>query len=217
MPAPSPIINDDSDSDSDECRRLREQIEAMTQEMRHRLRNAYAVSAALASASGREEPEHREFADGLAQRFNSMSVAQSMLLDGGVRHTLRELVCRVADTFDPERRRFTLGELPDRELGEQQARLAALVLGELATNSLKHGALGHGRSADIDASEQESALVLTWEEELDAAQGPPAGSSGGNGSGHALMTRMARAHGGSFVAEWKPGRLVVRLTMPIDA
>jgi two-component sensor histidine kinase len=208
-------ITMDADSDREECRRLRAQIETMNQEMRHRLRNAYAVSAAVASASGREEPEHREFAEGLAQRFNSLSLAQSMLLETGARHTLSELVRRIVESFDPERQRLSVGELCDRDLGEQQVRLAALVLGELATNSIKHGALKHGRPVRLDAVERDQALVVTWTEDLGRAAGQP--GANGQAGGLALMARMARAHGGTFHTEWEPERLVACLNVPITA
>ncbi|MET0179403.1 MAG: PAS domain-containing protein [Novosphingobium sp.] len=200
--------------DVSDRQRTLESNETLAHEMRHRLRNAFAVSGAIALASAREEPEHRAFAETLAQRYTSLSLAQSKLLDGSDGQTLRELAQHIAEGFDRDRGLVRAGDLPDLTLGEQQSRLVALVLGELCTNSLKHGALRAGTPVDITASLDDGTLTLAWSEALSRDEtGPPADRQRG-GSGYGLMERMARAHSGTFAVTLGADRLDALLTMP---
>lgn len=50
-------------------------LETMALEMRHRLRNAFAVSGAIAMVSGRVAPEHADFANELADRYSALAIA----------------------------------------------------------------------------------------------------------------------------------------------
>lgn len=197
--------------DVTERRSARESIETMALEMRHRLRNAFAVSGAIALASGREEPAHGAFAQRLAQRYGSLSMVQSALFDDHAEHTLEHLVRRIAEGFNGERGLIEVGEIPALALDEQRARLVALVLGELATNSVKHGALKAGLPVRIEAALSAGSLALEWSEDV------PHGATGGDGSGsgHGLMQRMARAHGGSLEVDWRAGGLDARLEVPV--
>ena len=192
-------------------RQALDSMETMAFEMRHRLRNAYAVSGAIALASGREEPEHAEFSSGLAQRLNSLSAVQSSLMDPSGGERLADLVGRIVAGFDGVSGLVAAEGLPEVELGDREVRLLALVLGELATNSLKHGALKAGLPVRVGGKLVEGRLAIDWSEAFAVQTNP----SPGEGSGHRLMERMARAHGGSFAVEIESGALVARLEMPV--
>jgi PAS domain S-box-containing protein len=191
----------------------RESLETMAQEMRHRLRNAYAVSGSIALASGREDSAHEPFAAELAQRLHSLSLVQSSLIDPAEGARLPEVVERIVDAFDANHL-VAVSDLPDVLLGEQAVRLLALVLSELATNSLKHGALGEGCSVELAASSEQGELRVVWRESVARGSGPQVGP--GEGSGHRLMQRMARAHGGRFEVDFSPDRIEARLQMPVE-
>ena len=190
-----------------------ESVETMALEMRHRLRNAYAVSGAIALASGREDSVHEQFAAELAQRLNILSLVQSSLVEPAEGARLAEVVERIVGAFDGNGLVAT-GELPDIALGEQAVRLLALVLGELATNSFKHGGLREGRGVKLTGSCNDGRLAMVWREDMAGGSQPPAGN--GEGTGHRLMQRMARAHGGSFEVDFAADRLEARLEMPIE-
>ena len=143
-----------------------ESLHTMAHEMRHRLRNAYAVSGAIALASGREDVGHGEFAEALAQRLNSLSAVQGSLIDPGEREQLPALVARIALSYDRDGTLIRCGDLPAVDLGEQAVRLLALVLGELATNSIKHGALRDARPVSVSAEQHDGVLKLDWREPL---------------------------------------------------
>ena len=189
-----------------------ESLHTMAHEMRHRLRNAYAVSGAIALASGREDAAHGEFAEALAQRLNSMSAVQGSLIDPGEGELLPALVTRLAQGYDPDGALILCDDLPAVRLGEQAVRLLALVLGELATNSLKYGALRERQTVSIVAEIDDGVLKLEWREPLAAAL---AGPSPSEGSGFRLMERMARAHRGSFKVTGSDGELVAQLEVPV--
>ena len=189
-----------------------ESLHTMAHEMRHRLRNAYAVSGAIALASGREDAAHGEFAEALAQRLNSLSAVQSSLIDPGEGELLPALVRRLAQGYDPDGALIGCDKLPGVRLGEQAVRLLALVLGELATNSLKYGALRQKQTVMIAAQLDDGVLKLDWREPLAAAL---AGPSPSEGSGFRLMERMARAHRGSFRLTGSDGELIAQLEVPV--
>ena len=190
-----------------------ESLHTMAHEMRHRLRNAYAVSGAIALASGREDTGHGEFAEALAQRLNSLSAVQGSLIDPGEGEQLPELVARIVQAYDRDGRLIRCADLPAVELGEQAVRLLALVLGELATNSLKHGALRQDLPVSIAARHHDGVLALDWREPLAAALSEKA--SPGEGSGFRLMERMARAHRGSFTIAHDADELAAHLEVPV--
>ncbi len=190
-----------------------ESLHTMAHEMRHRLRNAYAVSGAIVLASGREDAGHGEFAEALAQRLNSLSAVQGSLIDPGEGEQLPALVARIAGAYDRDGSLIRCEGLPPVALGEQAVRLLALVLGELATNSLKHGALGQGRAVAISAEHENGTLALAWREPL--ASDPVEQAQVSDGSGFRLMERMARAHRGRFTITQEKRELTVHLEVPV--
>ena len=190
-----------------------ESLHAMAHEMRHRLRNAYAVSGAIALASGREDNEYGEFAEALAQRLNSLSAVQGSLIDPGEGERLPQLVARIVQAYDRDGTLIRCADLPAVDLGEQVVRLLALVLGELATNSLKHGALRQDLPISITARHHDGLLALDWREPLATALSEKA--SPGEGSGFRLMERMARAHRGSFTIAHDASELAAHLEVPL--
>lgn len=190
-----------------------ESLDTMAHEMRHRLRNAYAVSGAIALASAREDMDHGEFAETLARRLNDLSAVQGSLIEPGEREQLPALVARIAQAYDRDGSLIRCDRLPAIDLGEQAVRLLALVLGELATNSIKHGALGVAQPITVTAEHHEEVLKLDWREPLATALAGP--GSPLEGSGFRLMERMARAHRGSFTILGRDGVLIAHLEVPV--
>ncbi|MFC4294225.1 sensor histidine kinase [Novosphingobium tardum] len=190
-------------------RQADERLAEMAHEMRHRLRNAYAVSSAITLASAREDPDHEDFARDLARRFSSIAVAQSQLLDESGGSSLPDLVKLLTDAYNREEAAFHIEALPPVMLDEQQARLVALVLGELCTNSVKHGALATGHSLAITGKHEGGALTLIWRE----PSSPEGDSQSCESSGFALMKRMARAHNAQFSLDLGVTELVARLVI----
>ena len=200
--------------DVTERHRSNESLATMAQEMRHRLRNAFAVSSAIALTSARAEPEHRDFAEALAQRYNALSLVQAKLIEVGPGYSLGELVSEIVAGFDSGQGHISIDAMPELALSDEQVRFVALVLGELSTNSIKHGALKAGLPIAIVASVSEGVVLLDWHETLPGAR-PVAPTVAGGGNGHGLMQRMARAHGATFTVTLDDDRLDARLEMPV--
>ena len=81
--------------------RARELRDTTAAEMKHRLRNAYALTGAIVMMSARGRDEHREFAREITQRLEQLGIAQALLLDASAlgTPTLDLLVRRLTGPF----------------------------------------------------------------------------------------------------------------------
>lgn len=183
--------------DITERRRREDAAATVALEMRHRLRNAHSVSAALLIASGQAAPEHREFARDVAQRLTFLSDVHARLVDVAGGLGLKALCGDVAEVFERSGGYLDTGKVADVELDEERARAVSLILGELTTNSLKYGALGRGGTAAVGGYVEDDVLILDWSErfaDVDAQALRPASS----GQGVNLMQRIVRLYSGSL-------------------
>ena len=177
-------------------RRQREEAAAtVALEMRHRLRNAHSVGAALLLASGKIAPDHQEFARDVAGRLALLSDIHARLVDQGGGIALATLCDDVAQVFEHSGGQLQRAQVPDLHLHENHARVVSLILGELTTNSLKHGALGRGGEAEIDARVEDNNLLLHWRERFSVDEAAMRTTSSGQGA--ELMARIARLYRGS--------------------
>ena len=97
-------------------------------------------------------------------------------------------------------------------VGEQAANALALIVHELATNSLKYGALSaESGTLDVSCSAHDTELVIAWTEQGGPPVRPPEGP-GGYGS-QMVARAMARQLDGAIERDWAEQGLVVRLRM----
>lgn len=188
--------------------RDKEALRTMAFEMRHRLRNAFTVSSAIAMISAKDAPEHATFARLLSQRYAALAQAQSQMLEAtGGPMLLADLLAVMIAPY------AQIGcDCPDGlAVNVHNAQVLALVVGELATNSLKYGALSLNSPVVIAAAERGGRLVLTWHE---AELGQPAPGPDEGGSGHGLIERMVKAYKGSFTLDWSAQGLTASLDLP---
>ena len=187
----------------------REALETMALEMRHRLRNAFTVSSAIATISAKESAEHMEFARALSARLGALAMAQSRMMQSDIGAV--SLAGLLDDLKAPHPQLLT--ECPaDILVDEQRVRVIALALGELATNSLKYGALGRGKMVQVRARVAGRRLHLVWREAGERAH--PGNTEASGGSGYPLIVRMAKISGGSFDASWADDGLTATLDLP---
>jgi two-component sensor histidine kinase len=97
-------------------------------------------------------------------------------------------------------------------VGEAAATTLALVVHELATNSLKYGALSVPTGTlDVSATERDQNLALVWTERGGPPVSPP---SGPGGYGSRLLDRAIRQQlDGSVDRVWDEAGVMVNLTM----
>jgi PAS domain S-box-containing protein len=187
---------------------------AMSEEMRHRLQNAYALTGAIIMAAAKGSPERHAFAGEILERLRRLGIAQSLLLEPDQigKTGIEPLVRRLTEPFCTDACSLQIGGLPDVELDEQQVRTLALVIGELSTNSTKYGALGHGGTIAIDGAIDAGVLALNWAETSDS---PVGATQREGGAGFSLIRRALAAQRGSIAIDWRSDGLDVAVKVPL--
>ncbi len=139
-------------------------------ELRHRLKNSYAMVAAIVRQTFRRAPSGEAALAAVLGRIQSLDAAQTALLDD-IEGTVEvgALLDRVLAPFRRGTGRFVLsGEAVDLE--PAQVFSLGLAVGELATNALKYGALStDAGSVAIEWSRRDGIFEFRWTE----SGGPP--------------------------------------------
>ncbi|GLR55904.1 hypothetical protein GCM10007919_06260 [Rhizobium indigoferae] len=121
--------------------------ELLTGEMSHRVKNLLALASGLTAITSRSTASNEEMVSQLTQRLAALGRAHDLVrpLKGGQGNAvlLRDLFTVLLAPYDDEgafagRIRVAV---PRMGVGESSATSLALVIHELATNSLKYGAL----------------------------------------------------------------------------
>lgn len=190
--------------------------ELMIGELNHRVKNLLGVVTAIAHQTARSSETLDDFTDAFAGRLGSLARAHEVLTDATWRSaSLRTLVAGIVGNL-------ARGDDPQLAFGGEDVSLPprhllsiSMVLHELMTNALKHGALSRpeGRVA-IAWSRDERELTLDWiESGLIDVKAPTRRGFGTKmvalNVGHELK--------GSSSTEWHPHGLAFRLTFPIPA
>jgi PAS domain S-box-containing protein len=193
---------------------LRNSERTLALEMRHRLRNAYAVASAIVMQSARGDRDRVKFAELVCARLANVALSQTQLLDAANRTWALSDLVRTLIAAHGE------GAMKIRYAGDVQATLdghaamvVALVIGELTNNSLKYGALRDGRSVSLMAAVDDSTVTIRWQERTNSSAGARLAARD-EGSGYSMMERMARAQRATFEHELKDGCLFVTLRLP---
>jgi PAS domain S-box-containing protein len=202
--------------DVTERNRADEEKDVLLAETRHRMRNQLAVVRALARqtrAAGRTGEEYR---DAFLGRLEALARAQDVSLAGGPATDLAEVVSRALEPIAAGRLRVEPG--PTVRLARAQVLPLGLILHELATNALKHGALSAPGGAvrvtwDTPAgADGAKLLLLDWHEE----GGPPVAPPGRRGFGTRLIEFSAGTDlGGGAELHFEPGGLHARISVPL--
>ncbi len=191
--------------------------ELLAGEMSHRVKNLLAIAAGLTNMTSRSAGSVEEMTKELIQRLTALGRAHDLvrpLADKqGRAALLGDLIAVLLAPYDDSgafagRVRVAV---PRMGIGEQSATTLALVIHELATNSLKYGALSSQAGLlDISGTATEEEVCLVWTERA----GPPVTSNGEQGYGSKLLHRsVTRQLGGSIHTDWSDEGLIVTVTM----
>ena len=190
--------------------------ELLAGEMSHRVKNLLAIAAGLADITYRSTETTTDMVRQLTQRLTALGRAHDLVrpLPGGHSHAalLGDLISLLLAPYDD------LGAFSGRirvavermGVGEGAATSLALVIHELATNSLKYGALSVGAGTlDITSTWKGSEIDIIWMEQ----GGPPVESTPDRtGFGSKLIeSSVAQQLGGSIDYDWSNGGLTVTL------
>lgn len=191
--------------------------ELLAGEMSHRVKNLLAIASGLTHITSRSTATTQDMARELTQRLTALGRAHDLVrpLPGkeGKAALLGDLISVLLAPYDD------LGafsgrirvSVPRMGVGEDAANTLALVLHELATNSLKYGALSAtGGLLDVSCASEED-MVLVWTER----GGPPVtGPIGEPGYGSKLVSRViADKLGGSIHRDWSEDGAIVTIRL----
>ncbi len=154
-----------ADTLADEQARHAEDRELMIGEMAHRMKNAFARIGALARITRREAIDLDDFETKFDGRLRALSDAKQMLVTGAVDTVdLGRIVHRELDIAGWPADRLAGLTGPDVELADDGAQAIALAVHELATNSIKYGALSGGGDLAVGWRRDDGHIVLSWTE-----------------------------------------------------
>ena len=194
--------------------------ELLAGEMSHRVKNLLAITVGLTNLTSRSTANVLEMAKELTERLTALGRAHDVVrpLPGhqGRAALLGDLIAVLLAPYDDSgafsgRIRVAV---PRMGIGEQSATTLALVIHELATNSLKYGALSVQTGLlDISGTTTEREVLITWTERGGPTVAPPKGS----GYGSKLLNRSVTGQlGGSMQTEWSLEGVVVKLALSTD-
>lgn len=195
----------------------REALHTLLAEMRHRLKNSFAMVCAMLKSMARGHAEHSAFAEEMVTRIAALATAQTLFDGEQAASDLGDLLRTLISPFRENGRHVVALTCPDRcDVTRQQADVIALVVGELTVNSTKHGAIGNGGAitlgAEVSPVASGTSLSIVWRETSNV---PVVATSRSGGQGLALIERLCAARGGTFALEWLERGLVARLDLPI--
>ncbi|MGI4879466.1 MAG: sensor histidine kinase [Janthinobacterium lividum] len=192
--------------------------ELLAGEMSHRVKNLLAIASGLTAITSRSTSTTAEMAKELTQRLTSLGRAHDLVRPTpgkeGKAALLGDLLSVLLAPYDETgafcgRIRVAVQRMG---IGEATATTLALVIHELATNSLKYGALSIAAGTlDVASFTDGADTVMRWTEQGGPPVQPPDGSGG---FGSKLVQRSVSAQlGGSIKHDWSTAGLVVTLRM----
>jgi two-component sensor histidine kinase len=196
--------------------------ELLAGEMSHRVKNLMAIASSLTALTSRSSQSVEHMTKELTARLSALGRAHDLVrpLPGsqGRAALLGDLLSVLVAPYDDHgafsgRIRVAV---PRMGVGERSATALAMVFHELATNSVKHGALSSETGAlDVSGASDDETLTLVWAE----TGGPmvaEAPTLAGFGNKMVLMYLSGQL-GGSISYDWQPAGLVATVTVSLPA
>lgn len=189
--------------DVTEQRDAEQQSRYLMGELNHRTKNLITVVMAIARATARStEPER--FLDAFSSRLSGLASSNDLLVARDwTSVSLRDLVSGQFQTISMEGDERIAFDGPDISVCPQHAQTLGMALHELATNSLKHGALAEptGRLTVTWQSKDRDHWRMDWRETVSK----PVVAPTRRGFGHVVMVDMVeRAVDGKVDLRFEP-------------
>jgi two-component sensor histidine kinase len=198
-----------------------ESNELLAGEMSHRVKNLLSIAAGLTAITSRSVETTAEMAQQLTSRLGALGRAHDLVRpvpgrqqNGALLGDLLTILLAPYDDVGAFSGRIRVA-VPRMSVGERGATALAMVLHELATNSVKYGCLSvPAGTLDVSAVAEDRDVILVWTERggpLVVAPTEPAGFGSG------LMTRkMTSQLNGSVEHNWSEEGAIVTLRMAKD-
>jgi two-component sensor histidine kinase len=198
-----------------------ESHELLAGEMSHRVKNLLAIATSLTHLTSRSSASIAEMTTALTERLTALGRAHEVVRplpgDQGKAALLGDLFSVLLAPYDDEvafASRIRVA-VPRLGIGERTATTLALVIHEMATNSVKHGALSAETGiVDVSSATDGRDLVLTWAE----TGGPSIDATPDmKGFGSKMIARsIAHDLDGTLNYDWQPNGLVATLRVRKD-
>lgn len=194
--------------------------ELLAGEMSHRVKNLLAIASGLTAITSRSTKTTTDMARDLTLRLTALGRAHDLVRPVPAQTKapsalLGDLLSVLLSPYD-DLRAFSgriRVSVPRMSVGDGATTILALVVHELATNSLKYGALSvETGTLDVSCSGQDEAVTVVWTE----TGGPKVTEPEGKGGyGSRLVERSVTGHlRGSIHYNWAETGLVVTLKIP---
>lgn len=202
--------------DTTERRLAQERQQLLIGEMRHRVKNLFALAMAIVSISGRSAGSVDELLGTIQARLSSLARAHELTMsdpqsdhpESSPTASLHELIMAILEPYGAEGRFKIAGSNPT--VGGKAMTHIALLLHELATNSAKYGSLsaldGH---LDLLIQDRGDQTRLVWTE----TRGPEPSPGLKPGFGSRLETALASALNATIDRDWRPTGLVATINI----
>lgn len=200
-------------------KQAQEGSELLAGEMGHRVKNLLAIAAGLTRLTGRSAKSVEHMTSDLTQRLTALGRAHDLVRplsdEQGKAALLGDLLSILLAPYD-ETAAFSgriRVSVPRMGVGERTASALAMVIHELATNSVKYGALSRDSGfLDVSSKYDGSDICVIWAETggPEIAETPQL-----KGFGSQLAERTVRGQlGGVLTHDWQKSGLVVTVRVP---
>lgn len=166
----------------------------LMRELTHRSKNLLAIVQSMARQTARSAASLKDFETEYMQRLQGLAASHDLLVNQNwAGAPLNELIRRQVESFVEANRANLAIAGPDLMVSAKAAQAIGLALHELATNSMKYGALSTSKGkVSIDwefhqTGDEPQRIRLKWEEH----DGPPVTPPTRKGFGHFVIDRMA--------------------------
>ena len=194
----------------------------LLRELNHRVKNLFAIAAGLVSMSARRSTSVKELADDLKSRLMSLARAHELIRvavtdedESSGSTTFAGLIATVIAPHIPHNPAQLHIHGPQVSIGQNSTTSLALVLHELATNSVKYGALSNSDGClEINWHLDENTVLLRWTEK----GGPPISKPPiHQGFGSQLVMRSVEGQlGGSINYDWRSSGVCITIISQLD-
>lgn len=202
-------------------KQAQEGSELLAGEMSHRVKNLLTIASGLTALTSRSASSVEEMARELTERLTALGRAHDLVrpLPGeqGKAALLGDLLAVLLAPYDDTAAfsgRIRIA-VPRMGVGEQTATTLAMIVHELATNSVKHGALSsEAGTLDISSHSHDTDILVTWAE----TGGPEVKEQPEmQGFGSKLIARSVSSQfRGDLKYDWQATGLVATLRMRKD-
>ncbi len=200
-------------------RRANDRAELLLRELNHRVKNIFSVIMAIVALAGRRHPEAKPVTAEISARIHALALAHSASLgEADVDSVpLRAVLERTLQPYHDDHERVTI-DGPEQAIPVRAVTPLGLILHELCTNAVKHGALAvEGGKVRVDWKATPGGTIeLRWIESLPDAFPGRIDKPGASGFGTTMIDMAARQLGGTVAREWREDGLALSLVFQVS-